>query len=213
MDAKALVDEIVELDQQIAELRDRFEGLPTEQRTATLAELFARSLGDTGPDSPVPLALVRATDLVFGLEDAAAGILAPALDHPNSDVRHLAGEALIGLAEDGVQLIVPAVDHALGSEGSAAEEMPFILALVEDAEAPRQIERFLAHEQADPVAAAIEALADVCDPSSVEALERLIEDQRTVSLDGGEDAASEITIGALAGEAIDMIEMDSEEQP
>ena len=103
MEAKSLVNQIVDLDQRIAELRDRFEGLPLAERVSTLGELFTERCRETGPDDPVSLALVRTTDLTFGLEDAAAAILAPALEHANPDLRHLAGEALIGLAEEGVE--------------------------------------------------------------------------------------------------------------
>lgn len=212
MNAQTLIDQIIELDRQIADLRDRFDELPTEQRAAVLGELIARAGRETAPDGPVPLTLVRATDLTFGLGEAAAAVLAPALEHANPDVRHLIGEALIGLAEEGVGRIAPAIDHALSVGGPAAEEMPFILALIDDGEVPRQIERFLELEEADPVVAAIEALADVGDPDAVAALEKLIEDQRTVALDGADGSAGEITVGELASEAIDMIEMDAEEE-
>jgi HEAT repeat protein len=85
--------------------------------------------------------------------------------------------------------------------------MPFLLTDVEDPEVPRVLERFLAQENADVVASAIEAIAEYGDPSSVAALEGLTDDSRLVSIDDSSEA-SEWTVGRLAKEAIDMISED-----
>ena len=151
---------------------------------------------------------IRATDMICGLDDNAATILALGLDHSNADVRQLAGEALISIAEDGLDEIVPAIDAALKSGSPASEEMPFILAMIEDPAATEHITRFLDMDDLDTVVAAIESLAETRDPAAIPALKSLTEDTRTITLDAGDGDPEEMTIGRLAAEAIEMIDLE-----
>ena len=82
--------------------------------------------------------------------------------------------------------------------------------MIDDAAVPRAIERFLAADDPEVVASAIEALADSGDRDSLDKLEGLTSDDRTVSIDGGDGDAS-VTLGELAREAIDAISMDEED--
>jgi HEAT repeat protein len=210
MGAKEIIDEITTLDERIAELRGQLDGAPVAELKQALAAQLEGALQGLGETDPLPLKLVRATDLACGLDEGAAALLAAGLDSKNPDARQLTGEALLSLTDEGVDPILPAVEHALATGGTAAEEMPFILAMVDDAEAPRQIERFLPHADPEVVASAVEALADTGDRESLAALEALADDGRPVSMDGGQGDAS-VSLGQLVKEAIEVITMDEEE--
>lgn len=214
MSAKKLLADIIELDSRIADLRDAFDERPEDEQVGALAEVFDRELAAIGDGDPVTIPLVRAADMAVPLRGRGAALLAGGLAHGNPDVRGLAGETLLGIAEDGLAHIRPAVDHALRAGRPAAEEMPFILAATEEPDTSKTIEEFLGSADADVVAAAIEALADVGDPSSVPALRALIKDKREVAIEGEDGEEGEglrkWTIGELAEEAIEMIEEEEE---
>ena len=210
MSAKKLLADIIELDSKIAELRDAFDGCEGADQAAALTEVLDRELAAVGEEDPVTIALVRATDMTIPLAERGAKLLARGLAHGNPDVRRLAGEALLGIAEDGFARIRPAIDFALGAGCPAAEEMPFLLAMTEDADTSKTIAEFLKCADPDAVAAAIEALADFGDPASVPALRALSEDKRIVAVEGEGEDLHEWTIGELAVEAIEMIEEEEE---
>lgn len=210
MGANEIIAEIMSLDERIAGLRAALDELPAAELERALDAQLRDVVGGTGEEDPLPLPLVRLVDIACGLEQGAAEILTVALDSPNPDVRQLVGEALLTLTEKGLDPIMPAVEHALRAGGTAAEEMPFILAMIDDAAAPRVIERFLDDEDPEVVASAIEALADAGDRDSCNKLEQLVTDERTVSIDGGQGEAS-VALGELAKEAKDAIAMDEEE--
>jgi len=211
MDAEKIIREIVALDQKIAELRDRFDDLPVEERAAALEAAMKSALDEVGEDDPVPLALVRCADLLYGLADRAAQILAGGLEHPSTEVRHLCGECLLDLADEGVETVAPAIERALASGGQMAREMPFILALTEEEAAVPYIERFLELEDPEAVAGAIESLADLESVESAAAIRKLVGDGRTVTLDEDADGDEEWTVGQLAEEALEVLESAEEE--
>ncbi|MBW2276347.1 MAG: hypothetical protein JRF63_02580 [Deltaproteobacteria bacterium] len=210
MGAREIIADIIRHDDRIASLRDELDSLPTTELKEALVEQISVVLQQTGQSDPLPLSLVRLVELACGLEQSAARILRAGLDSANADVRQLIGEALLTLTEPGIEPIMPAVEHALEAGGAAAEEMPFILAMIEDAGVPRVIERFLAADDSEVVASAIEALADAGDRSSIAMLEPLAADARSVSIDGGQGEAT-VSLGELAKEAMDVIAMDEED--
>ncbi|HUT79316.1 MAG TPA: hypothetical protein VM285_16575 [Polyangia bacterium] len=214
MDARKIVEEIIGLDEKIAALRDRFEQAPEQERAAALERVLEETRKATGEEDPLPLAMVRATDLAVALEAMAAKVLVPGLEHENPDVRHMTGEALLNLVEDDLERLRPAVDHALERGGAAAEEMIFVLAAVDDDEAPRLIERFLVHKDVDIVVAAIEVLADAGDEQSITVLEEYVDDPREVKVDADDESGEQETwrVGAIAREAIEMIEKDMDKE-
>jgi HEAT repeat protein len=214
MDARKIVEEIIGLDEKIAALRDRFEQAPEKERAAALEQVLEETRKATGEEDPLPLAMVRATDLAVALETRAATVLVPGLEHENPDVRHLTGEALLNLVDEDIERLRPAVDHALERGGVAAEEMIFVLAAVDDDEAPRLIEKFLIHRDVDVVVAAIEALADAGDEQSITVLEDYVDDPREVKVDADDDSGEPETwrVGTIAREAIEMIEKDLDEE-
>ena len=206
MSAKKILSDIIELDAKIAQLRDAFDACEEAEQIRAVEEVLGRELQAIGAEDPVTIPAVRATDMLVPLGEGGAKALAPGLAHANPDVRRLVGEALLGVAEDGLAAIRPAVDFALRAGAPAAEEMPFLLAMVEDGDTPKAIAEFLKCTDVDAVAAAIEALADVGDPASVPALKALVGDQRKVKVEGEDEELQEWTLGDLAAEAIEMIE-------
>lgn len=211
MSAKEIINEIVGLDSKINDLRDRFEDLPIGERIATLSAMCDEARSSTGPLDRVPVVLIRATDMVCTLEKDAALILSKGLEHPNMDIRQLSGEALLAIGDGDVAEILPAVDNALKAGGSAAQEMPFILALMDDPDVSEQIVRFLDLDDTDAVVAAIEALAELGDPDAIPALSKLVDDKRAVTIEGeDEENLQDWTVGTLAQEAIEMIGVEEE---
>jgi len=212
MNAKKVLSDIIELDSKIAKLRDEFDACDESEQVKVLDELFACELKAIGEEDSVSIALVRGTDMLVPLGEKGAAALAKGLTHANPDVRSLAGEALLGIAEEGLAPIRPAIDFALKAGCPAAEEMPFLLAMLEHEDVPKVIAEFLDNKDTAVVAAAIEALADFGDPASVPALEKLSKDKRVVAVEGEEEGEEikEWTIGELAAEAIEMIEEEEE---
>jgi HEAT repeat protein len=210
MTAKKLLADIIDFDTKISELRDAFEARDEAEQVKALEELLGRELAAAGDEDPVSIALVRASDMVIPLEERGAKLLARGLSHANPDVRRLVGEALLAIAEEGLAKIRPAIDFALGAGCPAAEEMPFLLAMTEDPDTSKTIAEFLKNSDADAVAAAIEALADVGDAAAVPALRALVDDKRVVAVEGEGEESHEWTLGDLAAEAIEMIEEEEE---
>jgi len=213
MNAQQILDEIIALDARIIDLRDRFDELDEGSRTEALETLCSDLREHTGAMDPVPMPLIRATDMVCGLSKGAS-IIGQGMSHPNPDIRELCGQSLITISEESIDAILPAIDMAIEEAGTAALEMPFVLTYIDDPTVTGQILRFLKVKTPEVVAAAIEALAEIRDPESLPALRELIDDEREVAIEDedGDDHDEEqtISIGVLAKEAISLIESDEE---
>ncbi len=206
MAAKETLQQIIGLDEKIAELREQYDGFPPEEQEEVLCDFYKEALGKLGESEPVPIGLVRVAEMLLSLgSDNATRLLSDGLAHPNPDARLLSGDALLHLAEEGLELIMPAVEAALEDGGLRAEEMAFMLSDVDHPEVPRVLERFLKLDRADVVAAAIEALAEIGDPSSVPALETLGDDPRKIAVEEDGAKRAEWTIGQLVKDAVEML--------
>jgi HEAT repeat protein len=209
MNAKTSLAKIIDLDSQILDLRDQFEEFPEKEKKDALENFCTGQLKNTGVLDELPLSLVRATDMICSLEDGAV-ILSKGLFHPNQEIRHLFGEALITMGDEGVEAIVPAVDSVLKQGGIAAKEMPYILTYLDDPAITEQIIRFLDNENPDVVSSAIEALAEISDPDAILHLKKLLDDNREIDVDDEEEKGEIVTIGMLAKEAIGIIDSSKE---
>ncbi|MCU0661960.1 MAG: HEAT repeat domain-containing protein [Myxococcota bacterium] len=211
MTAKQIIEEMFGLDERMAQLAEKFEGCPQPEREKALVELFEGVAASLSADAELPLRAPRVVDLLASQEgDAAVKILGNGLGHVNSALRHLCAEGLIHCSADGLEVILPAVEMALTQGGTAAEEMAFLLAEIDDSKVTRQLVRFLKSNEAEVVAAAIESLAEVGDESCLPELERLRKDKRKVKV--AEETAEEWTIGQLAEDAIEMFNQENEEE-
>lgn len=206
MSAKETMQKMVALDEKIGGLREEFDEFSEQERDKVLSEEFDRIMKEIGEYDPMPVSLFRVADLLSGLSgDRPAEILAKGLDHENPDVRLLSGETLLQIAEEGLDRIMTVVDEAVAKGGIMAREMPFLLIDVDDPGVPDAVERFLKSEDAEVVASAIEALAELGDPSSIPALKKLFKDKRTVSVEEEGEVHEEWTVGKLAEEAVEEI--------
>jgi len=204
------LDDLFAAERSARRLHDELAKLPQDRLLEALTEALKNAQKEADEDEAT-LRLVRIASLLGELSgpkavDALIDVLAST--HP--EARHAAGEELEQLAFERFKEVALGVERAikrlpLGSP--ALPELPYILAEVPEPGAIKLIAMFLDHKDADAVAAAIEAIVEVGDPSAAPLLERLTEDTRTVDIadDGGGEATSEVTIGELASEALDLL--------
>lgn len=207
MPAKDTLNKIIQLDEEIAKEREKFEAFPEQEQEDVLVKYFKRILEEHGEADPVEVGAIRVAEMLLARgTEGAVRWLGNGLGHSNPDIRLLSGDALLHLAGDGLDRIMPAVEDALEKGGLRAEEMPFLLTDVDNPDVPRLLERFLDMESADVVASAIEALAEYGDGSCIPSLKRLVEDKRSISVEDNDVEKDDYTIGQLAKDAIDMLE-------
>jgi HEAT repeat protein len=177
---------------------------------SALAELLAIAVDEAkalkdGDESE--LRLVRLADLCAQVPgQRMADALVRILDEDNPAVRVQAAEALVDVAYDRYVEVARAIETLLetGGKGPAMRELPWVLAEVAEPSAAKLISRFLSQETAEIVASAIEALAQLGDPSVVPALRKLQDDPREVTMDDGHEEHT-TTVGELAGEAVEAL--------
>lgn len=202
--------ELFDAERAVRHAHEELASLPVSELLEPLTAALALAMREPDEDE-ASLRLVRIAALLGEHEgprviDALVDVLSS--EHP--EARRAAGEELEALAFERFKEVAGGVERALKRlpVGSPAlPELPYILAEVPEPGAVRLIGQFLAHRDADAVAAAIETLAEIGDPAAVKLLEPLIDDARTVELaDDGGDATSEATIGELAAEAIELLQ-------
>ncbi|MGO9000062.1 MAG: HEAT repeat domain-containing protein [Polyangiaceae bacterium] len=166
----------------------------------------ARSLPD--PEEQA-LRLVRIASLLGELHGAAAvDLLIDLLGGDEPEARHAAGESLEGLAYDRFKEVALGVERALDrlpSGSPALSELPYLIAEIPEPGAAKLLGRFLRHTDPEAVAAAIEALVEIGDPSVATLLAPLEKDTRVVQLEDDEGEEGKVTIGELAKEARELL--------
>lgn len=177
---------------------------------SALAELLAMAVDEAKAltdGAEAELRLVRLADLCAQvLGQSMADALVRILDEENPAVRVQAAEALVDVAYDRYAEVARAIERLLdgGADGPAMRELPWVLAEVGEPSAAKLISRFLTQETAEIVASAIEALAQLQDPSVVPALRKLQDDAREVTMDDGHEENT-TSIGDLASEAVEAL--------
>ncbi len=182
-------------------------GKPGPELDALVAALkkevdVARVLTD---DEESALRFVRIATLLGDLHGGdAVDLLIDILSEGDPEARHAAGEALEGLAYDRFKEVALGVERALvrlpvGSP--ALSELPYMLAEIPEPGAAKLLGRFLQHADPEAVAAAIESLVEMGDPSAAAMIAALSNDKRVAQLEDDEGEEGKITIGELATEA------------
>ncbi len=205
MSARTHLSAIFEADRAAREAEGR---LFDEATADELAEALAGAVDEAlaGDDRRAEgVKLERLADLcaqVPGPEMADA--LIRILNDDDPSVRVAAGEAILDVAYERYAEVARAVERALDAalDGPGMRELPYVLAEVGEPSALKLIRRFLAHSSPETVAGAIEALASLGDPGALPALESLVGDERTTSVEDLEEEVP-VTIGELAREAIE----------
>jgi HEAT repeat protein len=153
--------------------------------------------------------LVRIAHLLGDLEGAeVVDLLIDILGSPVPEARIVSGEALEALAFDRFKEVALGIERALERlpKGSPAlGELPFLLAEVGEPGCAKLLGRFLQNDDAEIVAAAIEAMAELGDPSAIPFLSKLERDGRHVQLDE-EEGGERVSIADLAHEAKEILE-------
>lgn len=182
-----------------------------ELRAATAAAL---KLED---EAEATIRLVRIALLLGDLEgDAVVDLLIDILGGVSPEARIAAGEALEGLAFDRFKEVALGIERALARlprGNPALTELPFLLAEVGEPGCAKLLGRFLQNDDAEVVAASIEALAELGDPAAIPLLAKLERDGRQVQLDDDE-GGERVSIADLAHEAREILEeMAAEASP
>lgn len=206
-------------------IRESLSALFDAERTArTLhAELLERSrselvrelrdavkagLGHADEDEAA-LRLSRLAILLGDLDgDEVVDLLIDILASQSPEARVSAGEALEALAFDRFKEVALGIERALERlpKGSPAlTELPFLLAEVGEPGCVKLLGRFLKHADAEAVAAAIEAMAELGDPAAIPLLAPLEKDGRQVQLDDESGEGERVAIGDLAYEARELL--------
>lgn len=200
--------EIIDLTEKTTALMESFGDFDVTDRERILSAHFEKEIGKIGAADEISVRLIRTAEMLIGLgTPKVVSLLAKGLDHDNLDVRMLSGDVLMHLAEDGLDTIMPAVDAVLKTAGVGAEEMPFVLAELDEPEVPRLLERFLQSANPNVVAAALEALVECGDEDALPAVEKLLDDDREVTVEDGPDD-DVTTVGQLAKDAMDLLSED-----
>jgi HEAT repeat protein len=160
---------------------------------------------DAVDEDEASLQLVRIAGVLGEMQGAAVvDLLIDILGCDEPEARGAAGEALSGLAFDRFKEVALGVERAVDRlpEGSPAlAELPYLLVDVPEPGVIKLLARFLAHRDADAVAAAIEALVELGDPSAVPLLDKLRTDPRRVQLEDEGGTEGDASLAELAAEA------------
>lgn len=213
------LDPLFAAERTLRKLHDELVAMPQERLLGIITRALPAALNEPDEDEAV-VRLVRLSALLGDLTgpravDALVDILSS--EHP--EARHEAGVHIEALAFDRFREVAEGIERALtrlpvGSPGLS--ELPYLLAEVPEPGVAKLLARFLQHEDADAVAAAIEVLVEIGDPAAAKLLAALVDDERTVELDEEGDEPQdpeEVTIGELASEALELLGGDDDEPP
>jgi HEAT repeat protein len=193
-------------------LRKLHAGLLDRDRGAVLAAVreSTKAALASKDDEEGALRLARLAVLLGDLDGAeVVDLLVDILGSDSPEARVQAGEALEGLAFDRFKEVALGIERALDRlpKGSPAlTELPFLLAEVGEPGCVKLLGRFLKHADAEAVAAAIEALAELGDPAAIPLLAPLDKDPRQVQLDEEDGDGERVSLGDLAFEAREILE-------
>ena len=209
------LDELFAAERTARRIHDDLSKLPQDRLLEAITDALKKAQNEADEDEAT-LRLVRIASLLGELSgpkavDALIDVLAS--DHP--EARHAAGEELEQLAFERFKEVALGVERALKRlpEGSPAlPELPYILAEVPEPGVTKLLGMFLEHKDPDAVAAAIEALVEIGDPAAASLIAKLSEDTRMVEIaDDGGEATSEVTLGELATEALELLEPEGDD--
>lgn len=209
---------LFDAERTVRQLHDELAVVPSDQLLDVLTGAIQAAHREQDEDEAA-LRLVRIASLLGEQEGPrAVDALIDVLASENPEARQAAGEELEALAYDRFKEVAQGIERALKrlpSGSPALPELPYLIAEVPEPGVTKLLGQFLKHQDADAVAAAIEALVELGDPGGAALIQPLLDDKRTVELeDDGGEGTSEVTLGELAEEALGLLsayEDDDEE--
>ena len=187
-------------------------GLLDQSREELMKELrdAARAALPNADGEEPSLRLSRIALLLGDLDGGdVVDLLVDILGSDSPEARVHAGEALEGLAFDRFKEVALGIERAverLPKGSPALTELPFLLAEVGEPGCVKLLGLFLKHADAEAVAAAIEAIAELGDPSAIPLLAPLEKDPRQVQLEEEDGEGERVGLGDLAFEAREILE-------
>ncbi len=201
--------ELFEAEKRARTLHDEILRASDDEVTAALEKAAARALAQKDHEA-ASHELVPVARLLGEVEGPkAVDLLVDLIACGSAEARVVAGEMLEAVAFDRFKEVALGIERAVARlpKGSPAlTELPFLLAEVGEPGCVKLLGMFLKLPDADAVAAAIEALAELGDPAAVPLLAPLDKDARQVQLDDEDDGGERVSIGDLAHEARELLE-------
>jgi len=194
------------------ELREAEARLLDTRDKNILANLLARATTDAlqlNDREEASMRLGRLADLCAQVPGPQmVDTLIAILDDDDETVRVTAGEALLDVGYDRYAEVARGIERVLERKhtGVSMTELPWILAEIGEPSALALIKKFLASDDGEICASALEALVSLGDPAGADALDGLVDDAREVTVDDSDDDDGDgirTTIGQLAREAIE----------
>jgi len=203
---------LFDAERRAREVHDALAGSADKERDAVMTALSG-AIGDAvqlDDDDEAALRLVCLARLLGELEGAdVADALVDVLNSEHPEARSEAGDQLQGLAFERFKEVALACERALErldeDDAPALLELPYLLVEVPEAGVVKLLGKFLESRDGDVVAAAIEALAEIGDPAAARMLLPLQGDGRSCTVDDEELEPGDVTVGALAIEALELL--------
>jgi hypothetical protein len=211
---KTLAD-LFDAERRVRKLHAELSDASTNDVLATLEKAMKAAQGESDEDEAT-MRLERIAMLLGEMEGAkAVDLLIDVLASDLPEARYEAAQQLEGLAYDRFKEVAQGMERALDrlAIGSPAlPELPYVLADVSDQPGvTKLLERFLGHQDADAVAAAIEVAVEIGDTGVLDAIEKLAGDMRTVEVADEQDEPTEVTIADLVDDALDILKGGDDE--
>ena len=190
-------------------LHEAIVGSDSKELVKELREITKAALVDGASDES-SLRLARVAALLGDVEGPEpVDLLIDILGSDSPEARIYAGENLEGIAFERFKEVALGIERAverLPKGSPALTELPFLLAEVGEPGCVKLLGRFLKHADAEAVAAAIEALAELGDPAAIPLLVPLEKDPRQVQLEEEDGEGERVGLGDLAYEAREILE-------
>lgn len=210
---KTLAD-LFDAERHVRKLHDTLSDAPPADTLATL-EKAMKAAQSEADEEEASMRLERIA-LLLGEQEGpkAVDLLIDVLATDFPEARLVAAEQLEGLAFDRFKEVAQGIERALkrlATGSPALPELPYVLAEVPEPGVSKLLEQFLAHEDADAVAAAIEVAVELGDAGLTDAIAALEGDMRTVEVADEQDEPTEVTIADLVDDALDILKGGDDE--
>lgn len=206
MKLETLLLAMFEADRQVRNAEADFLSSPDEAERIAVLERAVQEATKSSERRESSLKLERLAELCAQVSGPKmVDCLIQILNEDDPAVRVAAGESLLDVGYERYAELARGIERTLDAGGRATAlcELAWIISEIGEPSASTLLKRFLKHDQADVVAAAIEAFASIGDPEAIAALTPLLQDRRNVTLsEDEEDEGLATTVGELAKEAI-----------